>query len=65
MSFWSMAQRSSIPSRSPSATRAVYDIAITGGISITVLGIGVTMFLAFAEASTMPYGHWLSGQVFF
>ena len=60
-----MAQRSSLPGRSPSATRAVYDIAITGGISITVLGIGVTIFLAFAEASTRPYGHWLSGQVFF
>ena len=30
-----------------------------------VLGIGVTMFLAFAEASSRPYGHWISGQVFF
>ncbi|MAI25330.1 MAG: hypothetical protein CMN75_04785 [Spirochaeta sp.] len=60
-----MTQRSSLPGRSPSAIRAVYDIAITGGIFITVLGIGVTMFLAFAEASTRPYGHWLSGQVFF
>ena len=43
----------------------VYDIAITGGISITLLGIGATMFLAFAEASSRPYGHWLSGQIFF
>ena len=60
-----MAHRSSFPGQSRSTSRAVYDIAITGGISITLLGIGVTMFLAFAEASTRPYGHWLSGQVFF
>jgi hypothetical protein len=43
----------------------LYDIAIMSGISITLLGIGVTMFLAFAEASSRPYGHWISGQVFF
>ena len=60
-----MAHRSSLSDRSPSATRAVYDIAITGGISITLLGIGATMFLAFAEALSRPYGHWLSGQIFF
>ena len=60
-----MAQRSPLPGRSPSSTRAFYDIAIAGGIFITVLGIGTTLFLAFAEASVRPYGHWLSGQVFF
>ena len=60
-----MAQRSSLPVRSASEIRASYDIAIAGGISITLLGIGVTIFLAFAEASSRPYGHWLSGQVFF
>ncbi|MDA7433271.1 hypothetical protein N8501_01235 [Synechococcus sp. AH-601-N10] len=60
-----MAQRSSLPGQSLSEIRAVYDIAITGGICITLLGIGITMYLAFAEASTRPYGHWLSGQAFF
>jgi len=60
-----MAQRSSLPGRSPSAIRASYDIAITCGISITLLGIGMTIFMAFAEASARPYGHWLSGQTFF
>ncbi|NKB74172.1 MAG: hypothetical protein GKR83_06610 [Synechococcus sp. s2_metabat2_7] len=60
-----MARRSSLPGRSASEIRALYDIAIMSGISITLLGIGVTMFLAFAEASSRPYGHWISGQVFF
>jgi hypothetical protein len=60
-----MAQRSSLPGRSPAAIRAFYDIAITSGISITLLGIGTTIFLAFSEASSRPYGHWLAGQVFF
>ncbi len=60
-----MAQRPSLPGRSSSAIRVSYDIAITGGISITLLGIGITIFLALSEASSRPYGHWLSGQVFF
>ena len=60
-----MARRSSLPGRSASEIRALYDIAIMSGISITLLGIGVTMFLAFAEASSRPYSHWISGQVFF
>ena len=60
-----MARRSSLPGRSASEIRALYDIAIMSGISITLLGIGVTMFLAFTEASSRPYGHWMSGQVFF
>ncbi len=60
-----MARRSSLPGRSASEIRALYDISIMSGISITLLGIGVTMFLAFAEASSRPYGHWISGQVFF
>ena len=60
-----MAHRSSLSGRNSSATRAVYDIAITGGIFITLFGIGATMFLAFAEASSRPYGHWISGQIFF
>jgi hypothetical protein len=60
-----MARRSSLPGRSVSEIRALYDIAIMSGILITLLGIGVTVFLAFAEASSRPYGHWISGQVFF
>ncbi len=60
-----MARRSSLPGRSASEIRALYDIAIMIGISITLLGIGVTMFFAFSEASSRPYGHWISGQVFF
>lgn len=60
-----MARRSSLPGRSPAATRVIYDIAITTGVSITLLGIVVTIFLALVEASARPYGHWISGQVFF
>ena len=61
-----MAQRFSIAGRrSPSAIRGSYDMAIASGVLITLFGIGFTVFSALADASASPYGHWLSGQVYF
>ncbi len=60
-----MSHRYSFKGLKSQKTRILYDLAIAAGISITCLGIAITILSALTAATTNPYNHWLSGQFFF
>ena len=60
-----MAQRSTVPVRTPFRIQAAYEFGIICGVSVAIIGISVTVLMALVDASTRPYSHWLSGQIMF